>query len=529
MYFLILILIFQISIEKKFIDSEGHSYGAYVSVPSSDSLKFLMGANTNNVDDNWDSQKISKLAVKAGLSTQRKEFSEETLTKKGYDSEIQNLNYAITLGQTDLIGFLTNPTKNHSTSETDNKRYPPGNLYTDIFIIEDNIKKVNPQNYWAYHVFQTVNKYQQYIKIWEIWNEPDFTNNLNYIKEWNNRPPLDKELINWHGSIYHFIRLLRISYEVIKFIDKDAFVAIGGITQPYFFKWILNNTDNYLEEGKVSKEYPYYGGAYFDCVSFHEYPHQNITDIQSDEFIYDKGSDILIKKFITAKKNLEYYLNLYKFDDVTYPKKLFVSSTTGVASYSIDELIGGEEVRQNFLLKLPFYSMENNIRQIHFESVVDKNLHNIFSKMGDYENVASETLETAKMKNSTKTRLTLNKLNIEKLRFDKEKTEEFRKKLPNDVYGIVLSAYFVKENEDHFYNYVYAVWLKCTNGEIVSTKKISFESEYKVTMINYLGNEVKLDNTKIEVDISGTPIFFGKESLLKLNIINIILLLLLIF
>ena len=64
MYFLILILIFQISFEKKFIDSEGHSYGAYLSVPSSDSLKFLMGANTNNVDDNWDSQKISKLAGK---------------------------------------------------------------------------------------------------------------------------------------------------------------------------------------------------------------------------------------------------------------------------------------------------------------------------------------------------------------------------------------------------------------------------------------------------------------------------------
>lgn len=82
MYFLILILIFQISFEKKFIDSEGHSYGAYLSVPSSDSLKFLMGANTNNVDDNWDSQKISKLAVKAGLSTQRKEFSEETPQKK---------------------------------------------------------------------------------------------------------------------------------------------------------------------------------------------------------------------------------------------------------------------------------------------------------------------------------------------------------------------------------------------------------------------------------------------------------------
>ena len=242
MYILFLIFIIQIqtSFNKKILDEERDIlYGAYKEIPNTEKLRFLMGANTNTAEDNWDTQKITKLAYKAGLKSQRKEFSEELLLKKGYDSEIQNLNYASNLGQIDLIGYITTPSKNHSSHQTDNKRYPPNNLYTDIFIIEDNIKKINPQNYWANHVYQTVNKYQYYIKIWEIWNEPDFTRNLNYIKNWENRPPLKQELTNWHGTIYQFIRLLRISYEVIKFIDKDAFVSIGGITQPYFFQWIL--------------------------------------------------------------------------------------------------------------------------------------------------------------------------------------------------------------------------------------------------------------------------------------------------
>ena len=474
MYILFLIFIIQIqtSFNKKILDEERDIlYGAYKEIPNTEKLRFLMGANTNTAEDNWDTQKITKLAYKAGLKSQRKEFSEEILLKNGYDSEIQNLNYASNLGQMDLIGYLTTPSKNHSSHQTDNKRYPPNNLYTDIFIIEDNIKKINPQNYWANHVFQTVNKYQNYIKIWEIWNEPDFTRNLNYIKNWENRPPLK------------------------------------------------------TEEGKITKEYPHLGGAYFDCVSFHEYPHENITDIQTKEILYKIGSDSLVNKFITLKKNLEYYLNKNEFNGITYPKKLFVSSATGVASISIDDLVGDEITRQNFLLKLPFYCMENDIRQVHFESVVDKNLHNIFSKMGDYDNVPSQILENAIMKNSTKARLSLGKINIEKMRFEKKKTEELRKKIPDDVYGIVLSAYFVRENEEEFYNYVYALWLKCVDGEKNSTKEVLFELDFNTTMINYLGNENSIGK-KIQATVSGTPIFLAKGNLIKYNVINLFLFLL---
>ena len=169
--------------------------------------------------------------------------------------------------------------------------------------------------------------------------------------------------------------------------------------------------------------------------------------------------------------------------------------------------------------------MENDIRQVHFESVVDKNLHNIFSKMGDYDNVPSQILENAIMKNSTKARLSLGKINIEKMRFEKKKTEELRKKIPDDVYGIVLSAYFVRENEEEFYNYVYALWLKCVDGENNSTKEVLFELDFNTTMINYLGNENSIGK-KIQATVSGTPIFLAKGNLIKYNVINLFLFLL---
>ena len=107
----------------------------------------------------------------------------------------------------------------------------------------------------------------------------------------------------------------------------------------------------------------------------------------------------------------------------------------------------------------------------------------------------------------------------------KKKTEELRKKIPDDVYGIVLSAYFVRENEEEFYNYVYALWLKCEDGEQNSTKSVSFELDFNTTMINYLGNENSIGK-KIQATVSGTPIFLAKGNLIKNNFINLFLFLL---
>ena len=98
----------------------------------------------------------------------------------------------------------------------------------------------------------------------------------------------------------------------------------------------------------------------------------------------------------------------------------------------------------------------------------------------------------------------------------KKKTEELRKKIPNYVYGIVLSAYFVRENEEEFYNYVYALWLKCEDGEKDSIESVSFELDFNTTMINYLGNKNSIGK-KIQATVSGTPIFLAKGNLIKNN------------
>lgn len=68
------------------------------------------------------------------------------------------------------------------------------------------------------------------------------------------------------------IGLLRISYEVIKTVDENAYVCIGGIGNPAFLDAVLRNTDNPID-GTENNDYPLLGGAYFDVLSFHSYPH----------------------------------------------------------------------------------------------------------------------------------------------------------------------------------------------------------------------------------------------------------------
>lgn len=70
-----------------------------------------------------------------------------------------------------------------------------------------------------------------------------------------------------------YIRTLRISYEVIKSVDPDALVAVGGLGWPSFLDVICRYTDEPFEGGEEPDRYPLKGGAYFDCMSFDSYPH----------------------------------------------------------------------------------------------------------------------------------------------------------------------------------------------------------------------------------------------------------------
>ena len=83
-----------------------------------------------------------------------------------------------------------------------------------------------------------MNRYKDYIKYWEIWNEPD----LPYA---------------WNGSHADFVRVMKTIYEAIKAADPEAKVAamaLDGGFAPFL--------DAVLAAG---------GGAYFDIYSDHTY------------------------------------------------------------------------------------------------------------------------------------------------------------------------------------------------------------------------------------------------------------------
>lgn len=65
-----------------------------------------------------------------------------------------------------------------------------------------------PRDHKALHAYVTavVNRYKDYIKYWEIWNEPD----LPYA---------------WNGSHADFVRVMKTIYEAIKAADPEAKVA----------------------------------------------------------------------------------------------------------------------------------------------------------------------------------------------------------------------------------------------------------------------------------------------------------------
>ena len=51
-----------------------------------------------------------------------------------------------------------------------------------------------------------------------------------------------------------------------------AFVAVGGLGWPSYLDVICRHTDEPFD-GTATGQYPLKGGAYFDCMSFHSYPH----------------------------------------------------------------------------------------------------------------------------------------------------------------------------------------------------------------------------------------------------------------
>ena len=104
---------------------------------------------------------------------------------------------------------------------------------------------------WRRFVRTTVERYQDRIRYWEIWNEP-------------NIPPFWQPL----GDPVAYARLLRAAYEEIKKIDPRLQVVFGGVARP--------------DVPFVAEVCAQTGGGCFDILAYHPYSFQPEAQMRQD-------------------------------------------------------------------------------------------------------------------------------------------------------------------------------------------------------------------------------------------------------
>jgi hypothetical protein len=215
---------------------------------------------------------------------------------------------------------------------------------------------------------------------------------------WNTNPdPCEYAL---HAPIQHYIRLLRISYEVIKSLEPDDYVCTGGIGFPSFLDILCRQTDN-PAGGTLTPQYPLNGGAYFDVVSYHTYPHiDGAVREWSDKlngFAYYRHSDRASDGVFKKKQAFEQVLNKFGYNGLKYPQKHFIITESNIPRLAVGEFMGSERAQANFLMKCLIKAQKNKLLQFHVYSVseltTEKDLRNEFDVMGLFSKMEHQTKE----------------------------------------------------------------------------------------------------------------------------------------
>ncbi len=324
----------------------------------------------------------------------------------GYQIRLPEYQHFQSLNATDHLVFIGYPSAAHRETAAFCDTFPSelfANLYLPIWDGGANGTPVNDQNYFALYIFKTVSTYKNQVRFWEIWNEPDFTLNTAAAfappgapgNWWENNPsPCD---LATRAPVFHYVRLLRVAWEVIKTVDSTAYVCTGGIGNPAFLDAILRNTDN-PADGSPTAEFPLGGGAYFDVLSFHSYPH---LDGSMWEFppggglFFHRHSDRGLEGMVKRRNDLAEVLENHGYDGSTYPKKLWTLSETNIPRKTFNVYIGSDEAQVNYLLKALVEAHRLDFKQLHIFNIADLSSEasawNEFLLMGLFKNLSEFT------------------------------------------------------------------------------------------------------------------------------------------
>ena len=487
---------------------------------------FRAGVNPGYHGSNWNNTTLAAIAAGnpaagvpgVGVRALRGTLPESFGLQYEYTTFTANYDLFHGLGMEDntvFVGFAADihrdPTQYCDGIETDMF----ANLYEPIWDNGENGTPVNDNNYYALYLYNVMQAVGHRVKFWEIWNEPgfDFSGAKGWLPPgapgnwWENEPdPCDYKL---RAPVFHYIRTLRISYEVIKTLSPDDYVVMSGIGYNSFLDVILRNTDN-PNGGAVNDEFPLKGGAYFDITGFHAYPHIDGStrywdnDIQG--FVYTRHSDAAIDGLLETQEERYQILKSYGYDNSPYPEKGWTITEINVPRQAFGQYFGSDELQVNYLSKLIVASMQNGIHQTHIFDMAEKEYledqEDSFDAMGLYEK-----LEDIRPFNQVITDGGISYRTTSDFLFgttyDANKTADMN--LPDDIGG----GAFKKANGE----YVYTLWAKTkTDQSEIASDTYSFPSSFGINNFNkktWEYSETKNSSTigRTNIQLTGTPIF----------------------
>lgn len=489
---------------------------------------FRMGINPGNYNQ-WTDEQIAELAAGnpyrdipgIGARSIRPSLPEFFLDTYGYEVRLGAFQYYEDLGMQENVCFIGYPNLQHRDTTVYCQGASIGKLFANMYLpIWDggaNGTPYNDDNYLAAYTYKMVTLYKDYVRFWEIWNEPSLDQS-NYRATlppghpeswWDNDPdPCDMDI---QAPVYHYIRMLRVTYDVIKTVDPDAYVTLGGVGYYSFFDVLCRNTDNPVD-GSVTPEYPLRGGAYFDAIGIHTYPHFDGSTIflNNGQLVYERHSDAAADGIVLAKNGRQAILANYGYDGVTYPKKKFLITEINVPRISFDNFMGSPEAQRNFITKALITSMSNGIHQLHFYNLGDieeeADADSWFDVMGFYGNLAATPPFNQERNEAGVAYKTAADI-LYKTQWDSLRSAQLN--LPSNIRGGAI------KNETGEYTYV--LWAKTTtdNSEVANAT-YSFPSSLNIS--NVYKREWDYNETLFEENISAqgitlnaTPAFFAEN------------------
>ena len=470
-----------------------------------------------------------------GARAMRVGFNEEIAELFGYDILDGLFQQYTSLGMDEHTMILGYPIDWHR----DETNYCPNarsvmfkGMYLPIWDGGLNGTPYNDDNYLAVYTYKMVSRYKDQIRFWEIWNEPGF--DLTYSKGWlppgqpgnwweNNPDPCD---IIFHAPVQHYVRTLRVSYDIIKTLDPDSYVTASGLGYPSFLDAVLRNTDN-PNGGTVTSAYPLKGGAYFDAVGFHSYPHFDGSvrywDNALGQMVDTRHSDGAADGTIRVWSTYETVLNSYGYNGSTFPKKVKVITEGNVPRKTFDvgtanETFGGTEAQRNYAIKNVVRLMQNGFAQYDlyqlFEYKTLAAATQPYDVMGLYEVPTTIGTIPARTEHAiayhTASRLLFNTT------YNAARTTALN--LPANVGG----AAFLNPNG----KYVYALWAKTqTDKSEFASATYSFPSALGVTGLirrnwDFGQTGSGVSSPSANITLTSAPIFLTDDTAWPTQIVN---------